>query len=178
MTSPAIRSKLLAAPGALDPGMVQSSRERTSIGDGSTAVEFLPMDDAAGTRGWGRCSLAGQRVLFAGPLVVHGPRARLPGTRTGRWADALRRLEKLDLAHVVPGIGTWGGPELLARQRRFLTELRRQVGYQIAQGRPHAGLTERICLPADCLVWTPYGNPIGRGHRARLHRDDGSERAV
>lgn len=21
------------------------------------------------------------------------------------------------------------------------------------------GLTDRICLPADCLVWTPYGNP-------------------
>ena len=48
---------------------------------------------------------------------------------------------------------------LLARQRRFLTELRRQVGFQIAQGRPHAGLVERIVLPADCLVWTPYGNP-------------------
>jgi type 1 glutamine amidotransferase len=62
-------------------------------------------------------------------------------------------------AYVVPAIGTWGGPELLARQRRFLTELRRQVGYQIAQGRPRAGLTERICLSTDCLVWTPYGNP-------------------
>ena len=40
-----------------------------------------------------------------------------------------------------------------------MTELRRQVGYQIAQGRPRAGLTDRICLPTDCLVWTPYGNP-------------------
>jgi type 1 glutamine amidotransferase len=60
---------------------------------------------------------------------------------------------------VVPGIGTWGGPELLSRQRRFLAELRRQVGYQIAQGRPQAGLADRICVPSDCLVWTPYGNP-------------------
>jgi hypothetical protein len=75
------------------------------------------------------------------------------------WAAELRRLEKLEPAHVVPGIGTWGGPELLDRQRRFLTELRRQVGYQIAQGRPRAGLPERICLPTDYLVWTPYGNP-------------------
>src|SRR5262249_32263980 len=52
-----------------------------------------------------------------------------------------------------------GGPELIERQRRFLTELRRQVGYQIAQGRPLAGLMDRICIPSDCLVWTPYGNP-------------------
>jgi hypothetical protein len=38
-------------------------------------------------------------------------------------------------------------------------ELRRQVGYQVAQGKPHAGLADRICVPTDCLVWTPYGNP-------------------
>ena len=158
VTSPVVRSKLLLAPGAIDPGTVQAHRERSSIGDGSTVVNFLPMDDVTGGPG-GAVQLAGQRVLFAGPLVVNGPRARLVGTNTGRWADALRRLEKLDLAHVVPGIGTWGGPELLVRQRRFLTELRRQVGYQIAQGRHRAGLTDRICLPADCLVWTPYGNP-------------------
>jgi type 1 glutamine amidotransferase len=83
----------------------------------------------------------------------------LDGTDTALWLTALRLIEKLEPAHVVPAIGTWGGPELLNRQRRFLTELRRQVGYQIAQGRPMAGLAEQIFLPSDCLVWTPYGNP-------------------
>ena len=105
--------------------------------------------------------LSGARVLFAGPTVVHGPRAALAGTDTALWAAALRRLEKLEPHHVVPAIGTWGGALLLERQRRFLAELRRQVGYQIAQGRPNAGLRDQICLPADCLVWTPYGNPTG-----------------
>ncbi len=158
MTSPAIRAALVAASHARDADAVQALADRTAIGDGSMAVEFLPMDDAAGHAG-GAVHLSGSRVLFAGPLVVNGPRAALAGTDTGRWADAVRRLEKLEPAVVVPGIGTWGAAELLARQRRFLTELRRQVGYQIAQGRPHAGLADRITLPGDCLVWTPYGNP-------------------
>jgi Trehalose utilisation/NIPSNAP len=160
MTSPAIRTALIEGPHALDPGALRALGDRTAIGDASTAVEFVPMDDVAGHAG-GAVYLSGKRVLFAGPLVVHGPRAALARIDTARWADALRRLEKLDLARVIPGIGTWGGPELLARQRKFLTELRRQVGYEIAQGHAHAGLTERICLPTDCLVWTPYGNATG-----------------
>jgi type 1 glutamine amidotransferase len=157
VTSPEIRTKLIAAPGDLDAKAVYAVGDRTAMGDATTAVEFLPLDHVAGQAA-GAVYLAGPRVLFAGPLVVHGPRAPLSGRDTGLWALALRQLEKLEPTHVVPGIGTWGGTELLARQRRFLSELRRQVGYQIAQGRPHAGLVERICLPADCLVWTPYGN--------------------
>ncbi len=158
VTSPEIRTKLLlGAPGALDAKAVYAVGDRTAIGDATAAVEFLPLDREAGQAA-GAVYLSGPRVLFAGPLVVHGPRAPLPGRDTGLWALALRQLEKLEPGHVVPGIGTWGGKELLARQRRFLSELRRQVGYQIAQGRPHAGLVERICLPEDCMVWTPYGN--------------------
>ena len=49
----------------------------------------------------------------------------------------------------------------MERQRRFLTELRRQVGYQICQGRPSEALREQVRLPADCITWTPYGNPTG-----------------
>ncbi len=157
MTSPAVRTKLLAAPDAGDPKAILPLGNRTAIGDVATAVEFLPVDDAAGNGGGVVC-LTGKRVLFAGPLVVNGPRAPLAGADTERWLDALRGLEKLDFARVVPGVGTWGGPVLVARQRRFLSELRRQVGYQIAQGRAHEGLTDRICLASDCFVWTPYGN--------------------
>jgi type 1 glutamine amidotransferase len=158
VTSPAIRAKLLAAPDALDGSAIRESTERTAIGDASVPVDFLPLDDSVGRAG-AAVHVRNERVLFAGTLVVHGPRAPLAGTETALWAKELRRLETLEPAHVVPGIGTWGGPELLDRQQRFLTELRRQVGYQIAQGRPRAGLAERICLSTDCLVWTPYGNP-------------------
>jgi type 1 glutamine amidotransferase len=60
---------------------------------------------------------------------------------------------------VVPGFGSWGGAELLTRQQRFLSELRRQVGFHISQGRSHATLLDEIRLPADCFAWTPYGEP-------------------
>ena len=158
MTSPAIRTKLLAAPDALDGSVISELTKSTAIGDATVPVDFLPLDGSAGHAG-AAVYLRRERVLFAGPLVVHGPRAPLAGTETALWADELGRLQKLEPTHVVPGIGTWGGPELLERQRRFLTEIRRQVGYQIAQGRPRAGLTEQINLSTDCLVWTPYGNP-------------------
>ena len=158
LTSPKIRARLTAAGGAVASSTIREVGDRTAIGDSAVAVDFLPFDSWAGQAG-GAVHLKSQRVLFAGPLVVHGPRAALDGIDTGLWTGALRQLQKLEVAHVVPAIGTWGGPEVLQRQQHFLTELRRQVGYQIAQGKPHAGLADRICLPPDYLVWTPYGNP-------------------
>ena len=116
------------------------------------------MDGVAGEAG-AVVYLPGRSVLFGGPLVVHGPRAALPGSDTGRWVEALRRLESLAPARVVPGSGSWGGPDVLARHRRFLAELRRQVGYQIAQGRPRSGLREQVRLPAEFFAWMPYDTP-------------------
>jgi hypothetical protein len=128
------------------------------IGDDSVAVEFRSMDGVVGEAG-GIVYLPGRSVLFGGPLVVHGPRAPLPSSDTGRWVEVLRRLEVLAPAHVVPGSGTWGGPEVLARQRRLLAELRRQVGYHVAQGRPLATLREQVRLPAEFFAWMPYDTP-------------------
>ena len=153
-----MRTRLLAATPPLNPATLHALADRTPIGDAAVSVDFLPFDEIAAPAGaaiWA----PGQAVLFAGPLVVHGPRAALAGSDTADWVAALRRLDALSPARVVPGFGSWGGPELLARQRRLLTELRRQVGYQICQGRPHDALHDQVRLPADCFEWTPYGNP-------------------
>ena len=159
VTSPAIRTKLLAAPGALDA----RSRYASWRSHGDRRRHDRGRLPAAGCMWRGRpagpCIWPVNAFSLPGRWSFTGRGRRWPARTPGSGPTALRQLEKLEPAHVVPGIGTWGGTELLARQRRFLTELRRQVGYQIAQGRPHAGLGDRICLPADCLVWTPYGNP-------------------
>src|SRR6185503_18270377 len=60
---------------------------------------------------------------------------------------------------VVPGYGTWGGPKLIDRQRRFLTELRRQVSYGITMGRPIEAITRELLLPASYYTWMPYDTP-------------------
>jgi type 1 glutamine amidotransferase len=161
-------ARVLASPethgrlrrGGLDPGRSPPDliTGPTPIGDASVAVEFRPMDGVAGEAG-AVVYLPGRSVLFGGPLVVHGPRAPLPGSDTERWVEALRRLEALAPARVVPGSGSWGGPEVLTRHRRFLAELRRQVGYAIAQGRPPAALREQVRLPPEFFAWMPYDTP-------------------
>lgn len=156
--TPATHTRLIEAKPALDPANLCVLAERTPIGDPAVAVEFLPSDRiavAAGAAVW----VPGQATLFAGPLVVNGPRAALADSDTSQWIESLLPLEGLAARRVVPGFGSWGGPELLGRQRRFLTELRRQVGYHICQGRPHDALRDQIRLPADCFAWTPYGYP-------------------
>jgi type 1 glutamine amidotransferase len=159
LTSPGIRTALLAVPGNLDQASVLGLPEPTPIGTAAVSVDFLPLDHVAAPAG-AAVNLPVQGVLFAGPLVVNGPRALLPGSDTALWVSTLLRLEGLGARRVVPGFGSWGGPEIVARQRRFLAELRRQVGYHIAQGLPLDALRDQLRIPTDFLVWMPYDNPI------------------
>jgi hypothetical protein len=157
-TSPAMKERLLCVPGAVDPQVVRAISERTMIGDSKVALEFLPFDEVAGAAG-ASVHLPEAGVIFAGPLVVYGPHARLAESDTAGWVAAVRTLQTLQARHVVPGFGSWGGPERLIRQRRFLEELRRQVGYHVAQGRSNANLSDQVRLPSDCLAWMPYDQP-------------------
>src|SRR5262249_22669511 len=148
LASPATCDRLCAGNPKVDPRALRALGERTRIGSALVPVDFLPLDHVAASEG-GAVHLPDQAVLFAGPVVVNGPHAALAGSDTARWIATLREFEALAPVRVIPGLGSWGGPELLKRQRRFLTELRRQVGYQIAQGRPRAGLDEQVRPPAD-----------------------------
>ncbi len=162
LTTPGTRARLLADPaaaGSLDLAKIGALPERTPIGDAEVPVDFLPIDQV-GAAGGAAVFIPGHSVLFAGPLSINGPRVAVAGSDTESWSAALRGLEGLKPARVVPGFGSWGGQDILVRQRRFLTELRRQIGYHVAQGRPRAGLFEQIVLPTDYLVWMPYDNPI------------------
>jgi type 1 glutamine amidotransferase len=157
LTSSGVRSRLIQS--GADATAILALPDHSTIGSDSLPVDFLSLDHLA-TEGGGAVHLPASGVLFAGPLVVHGPRTPLPGSDTERWVAALRRLEALSPARVVPGFGSWGGPELLSRQRRFLAEMRRLIGYHIAQGRSLADLGEHLQLSTDYLVCMPYDNPI------------------
>jgi type 1 glutamine amidotransferase/glyoxylase-like metal-dependent hydrolase (beta-lactamase superfamily II) len=159
LTSAEVGTGLLAASKKVAAAQVKPVAAKTAVGDDTLEVDLMPQGGGIVKPGSAVVHLPGQRVLFAGPLVVHGSRVMLKGTDTGLWLAALRRLEELGAAQVVPGRGSWGGPAVLARQRRFLAELRRQVGYVIAQGRTCETLTDEVRLPDDCLVWRPYDTP-------------------
>src|SRR5205823_4118725 len=74
------------------------------------------------------------QVLFPGELCANGPRADLTRSDSRAWIDTLETLQKLPVRTVVPGFGTVGGPQILDRQKRFLTELRRQIATMIVSG--------------------------------------------
>jgi type 1 glutamine amidotransferase len=158
LASPEICKSLAAASRKAEPALAAAGAVKTTLVDDLTPVEYLTLDGIV-ARGGAAVYLPKQKVLFAGPFVVHGPRARLPGTDTARWITTLRRLEQLDATRVVPGFGSWADAEALTRQRRFLVELRRQVGYVIARGRPRAALATEVRIPPDYLVWMPYDTP-------------------
>jgi acyl-CoA thioesterase-1 len=154
----ATKIRSLAAKVKIQEAYVRALTAKTAIGDARIPIDFLPRDQIAG-KGGAVVHLPGQGVLFAGPLVVNGPRTTLPGSDTARWVAALRQLERLGAAHIVPGFGSWGGSQVLTRQRRFLAELRRQVEYVVAQGRAPTVLQSQVRIPADYLVWMPYDTP-------------------
>jgi type 1 glutamine amidotransferase len=160
LASPGTRARLLAGAGGdtIAPEVIHELSGRAAIGDATRAVDFLPLDQTAAV-GCAAVYVVEPGVLFSGPLVIHGPRAALTGSDTERWVEILRRLEGLASSRVVPAFGSWGGAELLVRERQFLTEVRRQVGYHIAQGHSHTQLYEQVSLPADRLVWMPYDTP-------------------
>lgn len=99
-------------------------------------------------------------VLFAGRWVFNGPRAPLNGRNTSEWLRQLEQLEKWQPRVVVPGRGSWGDASLLARQRRFLAEIRRQVAYAITMGRSLDNIEQDVLLPASYYTWMPYDLPL------------------
>jgi hypothetical protein len=119
ITSAEVGRRLLGASKKLSPAQVKAVAAKTAVGDDTVPVDLIPLDAGILGQGSAAVHLPGQRVLFGGPVVVHGPRVALAGTDTGLWLEALRQLEALGAAHVVPGRGSWGGSAVLGRQRRF-----------------------------------------------------------
>lgn len=152
-TSPALAEHLTST--GVPSAAVKSFDVRTTLGN---AVELIPCDEVA-THAGAAAYVSNAGVLFAGPLVTHGPRAPLIESDTSLWQETLKSLGHNDFSVVVPGRGSWGGRERLDRQARFLSELRRQVGYAIAQGRPLPPLAPvNSALLAD-ESWMPYDTP-------------------
>jgi type 1 glutamine amidotransferase len=157
LTSHAIGDHLVAA-GELPRSAVRLLETQVSLGTQGETVELIPCDGVASAAGVAVC-LTGRQVLFAGPLVTYGPRAPLDEGDTATWLEQLERLRELGATVVVPGRGSWGGRERLDRQLRFLSELRRQVAYAIAQGRPLPPLASVNAALLAELAWPPYDGP-------------------
>ncbi|MEX0677379.1 MAG: ThuA domain-containing protein [Pirellulales bacterium] len=157
VTTAAIGSALVESK-AISADRLQSISATTAVGDTSAAIDVIPLDGIVGPGG-AVVHLPQRRVLFAGPFVINGPHAALVGCNTARWVAALGKLKALAADCVVPGFGSWATPDPVSRQRRYLAELRRQVGFVISQGRPKEHLAGEVRVGGEFLVWAPYDAP-------------------
>ncbi len=159
-TSARIRERLLQASNKLQPDrFAAAATNGNSSGRADDGGFDLLSLDGVTPDGAAAVYLRHAQVLFGGALVIHGPRVKLPGSHTGRWLAALDRLAASKPQQVVPGYGSWAGPEVVLRQRELLWELRQQVGYVIAQGRGPDVLAAQVRISPSLLVWMPYDNP-------------------
>ncbi len=143
-----------------DPGIpFRICDSATAVGSADMPIRFVPVDGTAAA-GAALVELPSEGVLFAGPLVVNGPRARLVGSDTAEWVAALRALNERPFERVVPGFGSWTLRDSVVRQLRFLEEIRSQVAYAVALGKPPEALEKQVRISADFQVWMPYDNPV------------------
>ena len=158
ITSPRIRERLLAGMPNLDPSLVTVLSSPGFVGDPARSIQFLPLDEAW-DEGAGALYLQREKVLFGGPLVMNGIRFNPAGKDTAAWIEVLERLRELGAQEVVPGFGSWTGPNMVGRLRDLLVELRDEVAYGIAIGYSLPEVQEYVRIPDGLQYWTTHTRP-------------------
>ncbi len=126
--------------------------DRFTLSEGGRTVEFLSF-------GWGHTSgdgfvwLPKERVLATGDAAVNGPYTYLSDGWLDHWPRVLEQAIELQPAIVLPGHGPAGNAAILVGQRRFLIDLNRLVGEEIAFGRTPAQM--HFHLPERDQPWVP-----------------------
>ena len=129
--------------------------------DSTREVQFLFLGWAH-TRGDGFAWLPKERVLCTGDAAANGPYNYTADGNIGNWPQVMSAALKLSPAHVLPGHGPAGGPEILEGQGRFMRELRSAVQQQVKKGAKLDALVTMkegkpvattIVLPADVKNW-------------------------
>ena len=111
------------------------------IDDGSRRVEFH-FFGWAHTRGDGFAYLPKERVLCTGDAVTNGPYNGMGDGYAANWPKVVKRAMALPVRYVLPAHGPAGGPEILAGEEHFLTEIYNTVKMEIGAGKKLEDLVE------------------------------------
>ena len=158
VTSPRIRERLLAKMPDLNPSVVTALSSPGAVGDPARSIRFLPLDEVW-DEGAGALHLQKEKLLFGGPLVMNGIRFNPDGKDTAAWIEVLDRLRELGAQEVVPGFGSWTGPDMVGRLRNLLVELRAEVAYGIAIGYSLPEVQKYVRIPDGLQYWTTHSRP-------------------
>jgi cyclase len=120
--------------------------------DGTRRVEFH-FFGWAHTRGDGFVYLPKEQVLCTGDAVANGPYNYTADGNIGNWPNVVRKARKLKVTRVLPGHGAPGGPEVLAGQALYMTELHKAVKSAIGQGKKVEDIQASLQLPDSVKNW-------------------------
>lgn len=124
-------------------------------------IQFISMGDCVG-EGDGVVYLPGQKVLFAGDMVIPGfmPYYKGRSATARKWIEALKTLEKWDIDTVVPGHGDIAKKEAIKQQREFLEALVTEVEQAIKAGKTMDDAARTVKLQAYSK-WVRYDEWLG-----------------
>jgi len=119
-------------------------------------IQFISVGDCAG-EGDAVVYLPGQKVLFAGDIVIpgHVPYCKGRTLTVRHWIEALKVLEKWEIESVVPGHGEVGKKDAIKQQREFLEALVAAVQEQIKAGKSGDEAAQTVKL-SNYSKWTRY----------------------
>jgi glyoxylase-like metal-dependent hydrolase (beta-lactamase superfamily II) len=119
-------------------------------------VQFISMGDCVG-EGDAVAYLPGQKILFAGDLVIPGHIPYYKGrTQTAKnWIEALKKLEKLEIDTIVPGHGDIAQKDAITRQREYLEALVAAVDTAVKARQTIDQAAQSVKL-AQYATWTHY----------------------
>jgi glyoxylase-like metal-dependent hydrolase (beta-lactamase superfamily II) len=122
------------------------------LNDGSRKVEFRHFGWAH-TRGDGFVYLPKEQVLCTGDAVVNGPHNFTGDANIANWPSVIQAAAKLKVKSVLPGHGLPAGPELLAGQAQFMTDLYKAAKTAADQGKSAEELESSVRWAASVENW-------------------------
>jgi len=117
-----------------EPPKETFTRSPHVITDGNRRVELHHLGWAH-TKGDGFLFLPKEKIICTGDAVVNGPYNYTGDGHVANWPNVVRNAQKLGATRVLPAHGPAGGPEILAGELAFMTELNKAVRAAVAANR-------------------------------------------
>ncbi len=144
-----------------EPPKETFSKSPHVITDGTRRIE-LHHFGWAHTKGDGFVFLPKEKIIATGDAVVNGPYNYTADGNVGNWPNVVKGAQKMGATIVLPAHGPNGGPEILAGELAFMTELHKAVVaarksgkklddlVKMKDGKPASTL---LTLPANVKNW-------------------------
>jgi cyclase len=120
--------------------------DKLVLDDGSQRVELLFLGHCH-TPGDCFAYLPKHKILCTGDACVNGAFNYMGHSDSAAWARNLEKAQQLDVKLILPGHGAPAGKDLLATQRRYFVELRRQVKQGIEAAKDFEDIRKDIDMP-------------------------------